>query len=77
MRSTPNELRQHEHSAIWQDVAEEINIWIEEIRNNLESTELPIENVPELRGSAKALRNVIGMLPIMADNLEALDQEEK
>ena len=77
MRSTVNELRQHENSPIWQDQREEIESWLEEIRNNLESDEVPLEAVPELRGSAKALRNVLCMLSVLADNLEADIEEER
>lgn len=74
MLSTAEELRQFEKSNIWKDIVEELMLWINEIRDNLESDDLLLEAVPKLQGSVKALRNVIAMLPIMAENI---DMEEK
>ena len=76
MRCTPDEIRQHESSNIWLDLVEELDIWLTEIRDNLESDDLPLEQMPKLQGSAKALRNVIGMLPILADNAETQEENE-
>lgn len=74
-RCTPEELRQGEKSNLWRDVSEEIDLWISELRENLESEDLPLADVPTMRGAIKSLRNVLLMLPIMAENLESLKEE--
>ena len=73
MLSTKNEILQHEHNPVWKDIVAEISIWLEQLRDNLESEDIPIELVRDLRGSAKALRNVINILP----NLAELTEEEE
>ena len=66
-----SEWRQFQETSIWKDICEEIDIWIEEIRDQLESEEVDLGIVKALRGSALALRNV-KRLP---ENLEATAQE--
>ena len=63
------------NSTQWQDICEEIDIWIEEIRNQLESEEVDLGEVKALRGSARALRHVKGL----PENLKqlALDREQE
>lgn len=67
MRCSPDELTQFEKTSIWLDIVDELNVWLHEIRDNIESTDLELSAVPELRGSAKALRNVINLLPNLAE----------
>ena len=73
MRSTAKELTHFEQSIIWQDIVGELEIWLTELRDQMESDEADWEMVQMLRGSSKALRNVKNMLP----NLAAIAEEEK
>ena len=64
-------------STIWKDICDEIDVWIEELRNQLEAEEIDLGMVKSLRGSAKALRHV----KELPDNLEliamSLEEEQK
>jgi len=75
MRSTIKELKSFEKSVIWADITGELEVWLEEIRDNLENEDIILEQVSALRGSARALRNVISMVPVLVENAEH-DQEE-
>ena len=75
MINGPSEWKDFAKSTIWTDIQEELMIWLEEIRSQLESDEVDLGEVKALRGSAKAIRHVL-QLP---ENLEqmAIDQFEE
>lgn len=68
-----SEWRAFKESSIWDDICQELDIWIEEIRNQLESEEIDLGVVKALRGSAKALRHV----KELPDNLIHLAEEAR
>jgi len=75
--NTPDEIRLFEKSTMWGDIVTELDMWLEEIRNQLESDEVLLADVPMLRGSAKAIRNVVNMLPNLAEIASTNQEEEK
>ena len=77
MRNSAEEILHFERSIIWLDIVDELNIWLDEIRTNLESEDVSIDAVPALRGSAKAIRNVINMLPNLAELANINDELEE
>ena len=80
MRSTPGQLEDFKASVFWQDACEELDIWIEEIRNQLENTDLDFNarTLDQLGGCAKALRHVKQLpdvlIAIAKDSKEARDE---
>jgi hypothetical protein len=60
VKSTPDQLSDFKHSVFWQDICEELDIWLNEIRDQLENPDLDFSHrtLDQLGGSAKALRNV-------------------
>ncbi|RKY23419.1 MAG: hypothetical protein DRP62_05925 [Planctomycetota bacterium] len=76
MRSSARDFEQLTRDATWLDIEDEINIWIEEIRNNLEADEISLEEVPALRGAIKALRNVLNMPLILAEQLKDEEKDD-
>ena len=76
MRCSPKDFADFEKSALWLDIVDELNIWLEEIRDNLENVDISLRKVRELRGSAMALRNVVNILPNLAE-IARQAQEDK
>ena len=60
MRSSAGSLKDFKDSAIWQDICEEVDVWLDEIRNQLENPDLDMSHrtLDQLGGNAKALRRV-------------------
>ena len=75
MRCTVGQLQDFKSSAFWSDACEELDIWIEEIRSQLENPDLEFDHrtLDQLGGNAKALRSV-KMLP---DVLIAIAEENR
>ena len=61
-----------ENSIIWEDVKDEIKLWIEDIRDILEDRDKTqfIEDFRRLQGSSEALRNVLNLAEQMIMNKE-------
>jgi len=64
-------------SSIWADILEELHVWLEEIRSQLESEEIDLGLVKSLRGSAKAIRHVMELPGNLKELAIAREQEEK
>jgi len=68
-----SEWKSFQESTIWKDICEEFDIWLEEIRDQLESDGVDLGLVKSLRGSALAIRNAKRLpenLQIAAEELE-------
>ncbi len=80
MRSTPGQLSDFKRSVFWQDCLEELDIWIEEIRNQLENLDLQFDDraLNQLGGCAKALRYTKQLpdvlMAVAEDNKEMRDE---
>jgi len=61
--SSAEDFKSFMDSSIWRDMKGEIELWIEQIRNSLETPESSEDDESDdsLRGSAKALRRVLAM----------------
>lgn len=60
MRSTAGQIEEFSKGIIWLDICEELDIWLKQIRDLLENSNLDSSDrkLHHLGGSAKALRNV-------------------
>ncbi len=80
MRSTPGQLSDFKRSVFWQDCLEELDVWIEEIRNQLENLDLQFDDraLIQLGGCAKALRYAKQLpdvlMAVAEDNKEMRDE---
>jgi len=68
--STGESLKAFIESSLWQDLKREIEVWLCELRDNLEdpSCELSPGMLSRLQGSAMALRNVLQLPENMLDS---------
>jgi hypothetical protein len=76
MRSTPGQIEEFSQSLIWRDICEELDFWLERIRDELENTDLSSSHrtLDQLSGNAKAIRNVMMILETLV-NLSREDEE--
>jgi len=80
MRSTLGQLKDFKESVFWQDISEELDVWLEEIRNQLENGDLNFSHrtLDQLGGSAKAIRNIKNLPEVLIglaeDNRELHDE---
>jgi hypothetical protein len=76
MKSTVGQIKDFKSSIFWQDVCEELDIWLGEVRNQLEnpSLEMSHRTLDQLSGSAKAIRNLKRMPEVLIGLAE--DSEE-
>ena len=80
MRSTIGQLKDFKSSVFWQDIEEELDIWLEEVRNQLENGDLQFDHrtLDQLGGCAKAIRNMKNLpevlIGIAEDNKELREQ---
>jgi hypothetical protein len=67
MRSNIGNLIDFKESIIWQDICEEIDVWIDEIRNQLENPDLEMTHraLDQLGGNVESLRRVKGILDVL------------
>ena len=64
MRSSVGMLKDFTEGVVWQDLKDELGLWLEDIRNRLEDSDNTLfpEDIKRLQGNAEAVRNVL-MLP--------------
>jgi hypothetical protein len=76
MRSSPGQIEDFSQSVIWKDMCEELDVWLDRIRNELENLDLSASHrsLDQLSGSAKALRNVKMILETL---LNLSEEDEK
>lgn len=79
MRSTLEQLRDFFEGLVWRDIEDELRLWLDDIRNLLESPDgTPfIDDVRRLQGSAEAIRNVLKLPENLIHNKEIELEEEK
>jgi hypothetical protein len=67
VRSTIGSLEDFKDSLIWQDICDEFDEWLKEIRNQLENPDLEMShrNLDQLSGNAEALRRAKGVLDVL------------
>jgi len=72
MRSTVGQIRELENSNFWRDVCDELDVWILQIRLELENLDLELSHraLDQLSGCAKALRNVKNIPEVLIGLLE-------
>ena len=60
MRSSAGQIKDFSEGIIWNDMLEEIDIWLQRIRDELENPMLEFTHrtLDQLSGSAKAIRNM-------------------
>lgn len=60
-------------SAIWKDMQNEMNAWLDEIRNQLENNggDLSYRTLDRLGGNAETIRNLQNLPRILLEDLEA------
>lgn len=60
MRSSLGQLEDFKKSVIWQDILDEINVWLEQIRGYLENVDLSASHrqLDRWGGCAEAIRNM-------------------
>jgi len=76
-RSTPKMFEDFIQSTIWQDMENELNAWIEDIRDSLES-ELEHEGMLRLQGNVEGIKKVLGLPKNVLDNIiEDINREKE
>jgi len=75
MRSTVGQIEDFSQSFIWQDICEELDYWLERIRDELENLDLSADHrtLDQLSGNAKAIRNV----KMILETLVNLSEDEE
>jgi hypothetical protein len=70
-KSSANSFQEFIDSSIWKDMTYELNIWLEGIRDALESKEKTpdLETLKELQGGADIIRRVLLMPSVLRDNI--------
>ena len=73
------DLREFIHnSIIWADIKQELEIWLKDIRDQLENSNgsLSIRTLDRLGGNAESVRNLIALPEVMLETLE-IDSNKK
>ncbi len=60
------------HSIIWADIKQELEIWLKDIRDQLENTNgsLSVRTLDRLGGNAESVRNLLALPEVMLETLE-------
>jgi hypothetical protein len=76
-RSSSNSFQEFINSSIWKDMTYELNLWLEGIRDALESKDKTPDliTLKELQGGADIIRRVLLMPSIIRDNI--IDDNER
>ena len=71
--SSVQEFEDFEKSGIWQDMVNELTLWVGRIRNELEDPEgkLPDKQLHRLGGSAEAIRMTLDLPETVRENIKA------
>lgn len=67
--STESDLRNFLASSVWRDMANEMNLWLSDIREQLETT-AELEILRRLQGNAEAVRRFLDLPQTLLDNLD-------
>ena len=72
MRTSLGQMRDFVEGVIWKDIVDELSLWIEDIRDQLEDPghELFPEDIKRLQGNVEALRRVLELPKNLILNLE-------
>ena len=72
MRSSVGQLKDFVDGVIWRDIQDELKLWLEDIRDQLEDPghELFPEDIKRLQGNAEAVRRVLELPRNLILNLE-------
>ena len=78
MRSTLGQLKDFKESVIWADIVEELQIWLDQIRDGLENPGMQVEHrmLDRLGGCAEAIRNFSNIMDVLVALVED-DQGER
>jgi len=78
MRSTIGQIRDFRDSAIWQDITQELNVWLDQIHEQLENHHLTADHreLDRLGGCAEAVRNFFD-IPMVLIGLAEDSQGER
>lgn len=67
--SSAHELREFVRSNIWRDLKDELNIWLDDIRTQLE-VESNVDVIRRLQGNAEAVNKILRLPEILAESME-------
>ena len=72
MRTSLGQMRDFVEGVIWKDIVDELSLWIEDIRDQLEDPghEFFPEDIKRLQGNVEALRKVLELPKNLILNLE-------
>jgi len=75
MALSAEEFRREMSGQFWQELAAELNVWIEDLRSLLEDPEMDtqIKDVHQAQGSLRAVRNMLNLPTVL---MEAKEEEE-
>ena len=82
MRSSVGQLKDFVDGVIWRDIQDELKLWLEDIRDQLEDPghELFPEDIKRLQGNAEAVRRVLelprNLILNLEDDLEAKNEHD-
>ena len=67
MKSTIGQLRDFKESFIWQDMCEELDVWLEQVREQLEDPDSVFDDrqIHKLQGNAETIRNTKNIVDIL------------
>jgi SMC interacting uncharacterized protein involved in chromosome segregation len=78
MRSTIGQLKEFKNSFIYQDIVEELGVWLGDVQEQLEVQIHPESQLRILQGNAETLRNVLHLIDQFIENSEAdVDESDK
>jgi len=61
-----------DYSPVWKDISSELNVWLEEIRNQLENNDGNMSSriLDRLGGNAESVRNLLNLPLVLLETLE-------
>lgn len=78
MRSTVGQLKEFKNSFIYKDMMEELGVWLDMVRDQMEMQSNSFEQLRVLQGNAETIRNCQHMVDQFIENLEAdVDESDK
>ena len=69
LRSTAAQFSEFLESTIWADLRDELEVWLEGVRDGLEDTGMPVEDLYRNQGRAEAVRYVLSLPETIRDTL--------
>ena len=74
LRSTAGQFNEFLESTIWADIENELNVWLEGVRDGLEDTSMGVEDLYRNQGRAEAVRYVLSLPETIRDTLAEIQR---